>query len=152
MLAASVGALLCDARVLCTHVYGNFVLQHLLEHGEQAHRRRIVHVLSSDLKAVALDRYGGGVLGKALSFGLVEDQRRLAELVLHERGLLSKMACLRSGFAATQRLLRVARCDPQLLASARPELMPRAARIQRTERGRVIIVAASPDVASATDA
>ena len=136
MLADSVGALVCDASALCAYVYGNFVIQHLLEHGEQEHRKRIIQALNRDLKTVALDQFGGNVLDKALSYGPVDEQRRIADLVLCEKGLLGDMALLRSGFAAAQRLIRVARADAKLLAKARSQLAARACEIQETKHGR----------------
>ena len=124
LLATFVDELLCDVDRLCKHVYGNLVVQSLLEHGDQARRRRIVQVLSYDLKSVALHEYASNVLGKVLSYVSVEDQHWLAELVLQENGLLPEMVLLRHGFAATMRLMRVIRDDEQLLAIAKSQLSP----------------------------
>ena len=91
-----------------------------------------------------LDQYGGNVVDKALSYGSVEVQRRLAELVLRERGLLGGMALLRSGFAATQRLIRVVYEDLPLLEKVRSELA--AADIQHRRHDRRFLAAAVTDV------
>ena len=142
MLASHVDDMLCDVQALCKHIYGNFVIQHLLEHGEQKHRKRIIQASNRDLKTVALDQYGGNVVDKALRFAPVEVQRRLADLVLRERGLLGGMALLRSGFAATQRLIRVVREDGQMLEKVRSEL---AAADMHRRHGRRFFAAAVTD-------
>ena len=144
LLATSVDALLADAWDLCRHVYGNFVIQHLLEHGEQAHRRIIIDVLCSDLKTVALDPFACNVLDKGLSYGSVDDQQRIASIVLRE-GALSKMARLRNGFAASQRLMLVARGDCQLRPMAEGQLADAVAEISLTRHGRALLASVLPD-------
>ena len=146
LLATSVDALLADAWDLCRHVYGNFVIQHVLEHGEQAHRRIIIDVLCSDLKTVALDPYACNVLDKGLSYGSVEDQQRIANVVLREGAMLSKMARLRNGFAATQRLMLVVRGDRQLQPMAEAQLADAVAEISLARHGRALLAAVLPDL------
>ena len=148
MVASLVDDMLCDAQALCKHAYGNFVMQHLLEHGESGRRLLITHVLSADLESMALDKHGGAVLDKALTFGPIEEQRRLADLVLRDRGLLAEMILLRSGFAAARRLILVVHADTQLLTKARSELA--SAEIQRSKHGRRL--AALPDIPPKPDA
>jgi hypothetical protein len=132
-----------EALHLCRHVYGNFVIQHVLEHGEQTQKRRIIDVLCSDLAGVALDQHACSVLDKALSYGSPSDQLLLAEQVISERGLLAAMATMRGGFAATQRLFRVV--EGRLLEEARSQLASQAQEIQRTKHGRALIGAVLPD-------
>jgi hypothetical protein len=80
LLVTSVGALLSDVCFFfCRHVYGDCVIHHLLEHGAQAHRRRVINVLYSDPRTFALHTCAGHVLDKALSYGPVEDQRKCAK-------------------------------------------------------------------------
>lgn len=142
-LAGFLTEVLEDALELCRHVYGNFVMQHVLEHGEQAHRRRIIDVLCSDLSGAALDQHACSVLDKALSYGAIEDQQQLAEQVLKEPGLLAAMANMRGGFAATQRLFKVV--EGPLLDEARTQLVSQAQEIQRTKHGRALICTVLPD-------
>ena len=134
-------ALLADAWDLCRHVYGNFVIQHLLEHGQRAHRRLIIHLLCGDPTTAALDPFACNVLDKGLSYGSVEDQQRIANVVLREGALLSKMARLRTGFAATQRLMLVARGDCQLRPMAEAQLADAVAEISFARHGRALLAA-----------
>jgi len=142
-LALFIGEVLEEALHLCRHVYGNFVMQHVLEHGEQTQKKRIIDVLCSDLAGVALDQHACSVLDKALSYGSPSDQLLLAEQVINERGLLAAMATMRGGFAATQRLFRVV--GGRLLEEARSQLASQAQDIQRTKHGRALIGAVLPD-------
>jgi hypothetical protein len=60
LLVTSVGALLSDVCFFfCRHVYGDCVIHHLLEHGAQAHRRRVINVLYSDPRTCALHTCAG---------------------------------------------------------------------------------------------
>ena len=146
LLATSVDALLADAWDLCRHVYGNFVIQHLLEHGQQAHRRLIIHLLCGDPTTAALDPFACNVLDKGLSYGSIDDQRRIANVVLRERALLSKMARLRTGFAATQRLMLVVRGDRQLRPMAEAQLAAAVAEISLARHGRALLAAVLPNM------
>ena len=146
LLATSVDALLADAWDLCRHVYGNFVIQHLLEHGQQAHRRLIIHLLCGDPTTAALDPFACNVLDKGLSYASVEDQQRIANVVLREGALLSKMARLRTGFAATQRLMLVVRGDCQMRPMAEAQLADAVAEISLARHGRALIALVLPDL------
>ena len=145
LLATSVDALLADAWDLCRHVYGNFVIQHLLEHGQQAHRRLIIHLLCGDPTTAALDPFACNVLDKGLSYGSVEDQQRIANVVLREGAVLSKMARLRNGFAATQRLMLVVRGDRHLRPMAEAQLADAVAEISLTRHGRALLASVLPE-------
>jgi len=145
-LEVFIDEILDDAPELCRHVYGNFVMQHLMEHGDQAHRRRVIEALREDLVNIALDQHACSVLDKALSYGQIEDQRSLASALLEEHGLLAAMACMRSGFAATQRLFKVVEGDS--LGKAHQELSARALDIQRSKHGRALISAVAPEYLS----
>lgn len=104
---------------LSKHIYGNFVVQHVLEHGELAQRQRIADLLLTDLPGIALDQHACSVLDKALSYGLPQDQARLA-MALLDQELLVGMAKMRGSLAATQRLFRI--LDGSLLLEAKRQL------------------------------
>lgn len=142
-LAFFIGEVLEETLHVSRHVYGNFVMQHVLEHGDQTHKKRVIELLCSDLAGVALDQHACSVLDKALSYGSPNDHLLLAEQIVKEKGLLASMATMRGGFAATQRLFRVIR--GQLLEEARSQLAAQAQEIQRTKHGRALIVAVFPD-------
>merc|ERR1719188_1121689 len=74
--------ILSDLKSLLGHPFGNFVVQHLLEHGDDLCKREIVRNLCQDteeLKTIAGHQYACSVLDKALSYGHVEDQVTLAK-------------------------------------------------------------------------
>eukprot|EP00930_Biecheleria_cincta_P096457 TRINITY_DN88301_c0_g1_i1.p1 TRINITY_DN88301_c0_g1~~TRINITY_DN88301_c0_g1_i1.p1 ORF type:complete len:290 (-),score=43.66 TRINITY_DN88301_c0_g1_i1:569-1417(-) len=143
-LAPMVNEVLKDSQDLCRHVYGNFVMQHLLEHGERNHRRQIVDMILVDVTTTAASQHGCGVLDKALSYASQEDQQRLARRVLEEDGLLAMMANLRGGFAATQRLFKVA--DGQQLEEAREQIRRCATDIARSKHGRALVSMLLPEL------
>lgn len=138
--------MLADTKELSRHMYGNFVMQHLLEHGEPPHRTRIISLLCNDLPGVALDQHGCSVLDKALSYGVLEEQRQLATLVLRTHGLLAEMAKQRGGFAATQRLFKVV--DGDLLEDAKTQLTQQARSILNTKHGKALISVLLPEFAT----
>lgn len=142
-LEAFLAEILEESRELSRHVYGNFVVQHVLEHGEQTHRRHIVDMLMRDLLGAATDQHACSVLDKALSYCSQEDQQRLAQRLLSEEGLLATMANFRGGFAATQRLFKVV--GGKLLDEARSQIKHRASDIIRTKHGRALVATILPD-------
>jgi len=89
------------------HAFATHVMQHIMEHGSQSHKKVIFDALRSDLEKAAMDPHACGVLDKALSFMPVEDQCSLAGDVLTNDGLLARMALSEKPAAA--QLLRVVR-------------------------------------------
>lgn len=142
-LEALVREVLEDAHALCRHAYGNFVMQHLLEHGGPQTRKAIVAVLESDIAEISTHQIACSVLDKALSYADPQDQCRLAQQVLDCHGLVVAMASQRNGFAATQRLLRVA--QGPLLEAAHAQLAAGADKLHRSKHGRALIAAMWPN-------
>jgi len=141
-----VAEILKESFELIKHVYGNFVMQHILEHGLREQRQQIINALLLDLNGAALDQHACSVLDKALSYGNLDDQRKLARALLSEPGLLGSepgllaaMAGSRGGFAATQRLFQVV--EGSDLAEARHQLGLAAADLQKTKHGKALIAA-----------
>jgi len=148
-LAAMVSEMLADAKSLSGHPFANFVMQHLLEHGEQAQRKQLVIAISSsaeDLRWLAAHQYACSVLDKALSYCPVDDQRALAKKVLDISGLLPEMAVQRGGFAATQRLFKVIGDEPSLLAKAKLQLTQRASELVGSKHGRALAAQIYPEL------
>ena len=109
-------------------------------------RDSIIDVVCSDPKTVAVDPFACNVLDKGLSYGSVDDQRRIASIVLRERALLSKMARLRNGFASTQKLMLVVRGDCQLRPMAEAQLTEAVAEISLTRHGSALLAAVLPNM------
>lgn len=104
-LRGFLAGLLGDARELCFHPFGNFVMQHVLEHGTEEQRRVTLQSLRQDLRKAALDEHAVCVLDKALTVMPLADQQILAGELIQEQDLLPLMANLRSGQLAAERLL-----------------------------------------------
>lgn len=97
---------------LCFHTFGNFVVQHILEHGSKDQRDCVVEALRSDLENAALDEHCVCVLDKALTALPLAEQVLLAlELLSLDLAggthLLEAMLASRTGQVAAERLLYV---------------------------------------------
>jgi len=148
-IADLVSSLLANARSLLGHPFGNFIMQHILEHGEKAQQRHLVATIcrtSEDLLWVAKHQHACGVLDKALSYCPIEDQQCLARKALDISGLLPEMALQKGGFMATLRLFTVISDDPELLAKAKRQLTERSQEILSSKHGRPIIARICPEL------
>lgn len=102
--------LLNDARNLCVHPYGNYTVQHILIHGSESQRHRLVHFLKDEVAAMGINFHASAVIGEALRHASRQDARELARALLEEPGLLSQMARTKHGHLATR--LAVQAIDP----------------------------------------
>lgn len=167
-LDAYIEEVLKETKDLLKHPYGNFVLQHILEHGTPSQRRTIIDTLKEKLDEFAMDTHASSVLDKALSYGDIEEQRELSWAIINckvhpqhsqehqrrsmdltnereakigkdETPLLALMAGSRNGFAATQRLFRVAQGDAALTLQAFKQLQMGESVIVGTKHGKALI-------------
>merc|ERR1719203_1658492 len=68
---------LAGAEQLCRHPFGNFVVQHLLEHGTPEQQRALVDMLRADIQRLARHRVASHVVRSALKNASPEDKQRL---------------------------------------------------------------------------
>ena len=101
-----VEALLTDAISTARHPYGNYVMQHLLEHGSNDQRSTLIRMLEQHAPVVAADEYACAVIGKAMARGQRQDQMALARALAKVPETLSFMARTRHGHVAA-RLVRL---------------------------------------------
>jgi len=94
-----------SALQLCTHRYGHYAMQHVLEFGSLAQRRRLCVFLREHVQVLAGDVHGCAVLSKALAGDV--DYLALARAVLAQPGLLVALACTSTGSATVQKLLAI---------------------------------------------
>ena len=94
------------AKELCFDPFGNFVIQHLVEHGSIKHKTIIAKMLSANVKIVANDAHASIVLDKALTYTTFKHD--LAKAILENEGLVVEMA-IKSNHSseAAQRLFEV---------------------------------------------
>jgi hypothetical protein len=95
-----------DGVALCSHPYGNFVLQHMLEHAPPEHRRRLNQLLEQNVHVAETQCYVRAVLSKALAQAEGEELASLVRAILDRPGLLSSMARTRHGHAGVAHILR----------------------------------------------
>lgn len=107
-LAGAVGDILGKVESLSDDHYGNYVIQHLLEHGTEGDRKQIGKAVRSNVARFAGSAFACGVLDKALTYGSWGDQLDIARRVLEQEPLLVMLATSAHGFASTQRLFQVA--------------------------------------------
>jgi len=144
--------ILDDSVAMSKEPFGNFVMQHILEHGNDDHRHSVAVALGADLRDTATHPNACLVLNKVLTYAAHVDQKDLAERVIAIPGLVADMAGLRNGFAATLRLFVLA--TGQLLEAAHLELAADANRIWGTKHGRALLDAvthSSPAADSSDD-
>jgi pumilio RNA-binding family len=116
-VAELVEDIMCDAVGLSTHIYGNYVMQHLFEHGDSAVVERLVVVLVQNLHNMCADSYLGAVLDKAITSALTQGCRHtlIAALVAdHQRMFV--LSCSRWGHNAAKQALLLAETPAKLAA------------------------------------
>lgn len=99
--------LMTDRARLCTHIYGNYVMRHVLEYGPAEARHQLALHIQQHALELGSDEKGCAVLGKALAHTEACDQKAIAQAILAPRGLLAALSCKRHGHVATETLLKV---------------------------------------------
>jgi len=102
-----IGEVLDDARNLCVHQYGNYIMQHILEHGSMDQRRTLATLLLKCLdKRMCSNEYGVAVIGKALQHAPMEERQAIAEALLKDKDRFVRIAMQRHGKVAIMELLK----------------------------------------------
>jgi len=116
--------LMVDVDRLSTHIYGNYVMQHVLEFGPEDQRRSFaVYALDHAVK-LGSDQKGCAVLGKAFMHCSEKDRSEIFRAILRQPGLLATMASNRHGRVAVEAFLKLAstiefyQAHQQLLAAS----------------------------------
>jgi len=137
-----IDSILIEPVQLCTHPYGNYVMQHILEHGSPEHK----HIICGLLEPLAKTLGGGSlqgseyvcaVFGKALCHGSPEDRARLARSVILVPRLLTDIACTRHGHVTAKLVLQAADCEH--LGMAQSQLAAKADFLRQSRYGRFVI-------------
>merc|ERR1712151_213957 len=118
------------------HPYGNYVMQHLLQHSSHAQCRRLERVFEAEIRILGEDTHGSAVLAGALLHGEEAFCKRLAQQILQEPGLVMSMACARHGHVAVLRMLgHLTGAD---LEEGRALLLENHAFLEESRFGRVV--------------
>lgn len=67
-----------DARQLCSHAFGNFVIQRILEHGSPPEKSQFARVVEEDAIFLAMHKVGHRVVRHALKHCSEMDRERIA--------------------------------------------------------------------------
>jgi len=100
--------LLVDALGLSHHQFGHYVMQSVLEHGSQEHRKQLVASLCNDMRHSAQHRWASHVVETALSYCAVEEQRSIAlSLGCLDKDAMVSLALSQYGSFVIKALIRV---------------------------------------------
>eukprot|EP00429_Kryptoperidinium_foliaceum_P071030 CAMPEP_0176057730 /NCGR_PEP_ID=MMETSP0120_2-20121206/28756_1 /TAXON_ID=160619 /ORGANISM="Kryptoperidinium foliaceum, Strain CCMP 1326" /LENGTH=382 /DNA_ID=CAMNT_0017391245 /DNA_START=57 /DNA_END=1205 /DNA_ORIENTATION=- len=109
--APQIDAIVCeiinDSTALSSHPYGNYVVQHVLEHGPPCAKRQLAEHIGRCLPNLRFDGSMGAVVAKALACGEIECRLELARRVLAVPGLIRRMAPTRHGHIAVKLVLQL---------------------------------------------
>mmetsp|Transcript_28457 Transcript_28457/g.45704 ORF Transcript_28457/g.45704 Transcript_28457/m.45704 type:complete len:532 (+) Transcript_28457:63-1658(+) len=92
-----VKCLLADALSLCTHMYGNFVIQRILETPGLHGMERLRETVLANLRLLGTNFYGCAVVGKMLRHSDDAKRLSLARAIINVNGLLAAMGRHRLG-------------------------------------------------------
>merc|ERR1711879_636110 len=133
-------ALLSDAIGLCRHMYGNYVMQHLLIYGSDAHRHKFVSLLARHVHSVTADMTSLVVLNTAFEICDVEQCLTLAQAICNSpRGLLVATAQRRRGHQLVKLVLEALQPGSPELDNARAQLLSAKATLSATRYGRSVL-------------
>lgn len=106
-LCGIVECLFVEASALCMHIYGNYVMQRLLDNSSPTMRSHLFHMIHANLTAMGTNFYGSAVLGKAVQNGNHAEKLLLARAILNVSGLLAAIARYRHGKVIAELVLTV---------------------------------------------
>jgi len=130
---------LADARQLCCHLFGHYVMQAVLEHGQPHQRGRLYHVLTSEGPRLVGHVSACYVLEDALRLGSEEDQQSIGAALLASGGLV-ELAMKQYGSFVVRALLR-SRVAAAFAAAV--QLHNAEAKLQKNRHGRRVLHEAS---------
>lgn len=130
------GELLTEAVTLCTHIFGNYVMQHLLEHGTEAHISSLTQVLIERAAIVSRDPHGNAVLEKCFSHVNAAGKVALANALAMKPDLLFAMGSTRHGNRAAKEALASAELEHRNYACV--TLMEQKAKLRASRYGRAL--------------
>lgn len=135
-LSPLVEELLAEGAVLSGHIYGYYVMQHLLEHGPPDVAARISATLEQNLAFMAPEGYVGAVIGTSLSKSTNTGAHSIAKALLKDPERSAMMACSRWGHSAVKHALQLV--EEPLRNKACTELMTYLGRLCSNRYGRLV--------------
>ena len=114
--------ILREAAALAQDQYGNYVVQHVVQHGEPDHRRTVLATLAGRVATLARHKFASNVVEKCLTYCGAEERQTMIDEMLGETEENEPLqAMMKDQFAnyVVQKLLEV--CD----ANQREQLLGR---------------------------
>jgi len=128
--------MLLDVSELCYHNFGHHVIESVLEHGSDHHRRRVIAALSIDPVGFAKHRNASHLLEKAFSWCSCEDLEGLMPLARPD--VIADLALHQYGCFVAQALMEHSSTDKD---AALPWIAHIAGQLEQTKRGQRFLVA-----------
>jgi len=128
--------MLLDVSELCCHNFGHHVIQSVLEHGSDHHRRQVLAALSTDPLGFAKHRNSSYLLEKALSLCSCEELEGLLQLARPD--VIADLALHQYGCFVGQALMEHPRTDK---AAALRWIAEIAGQLEQTRYGQRFLVA-----------
>merc|ERR1712176_790001 len=129
--------LLAEALLLSKHIYGHFVMQHIIEHGADIQRRHLIIALEQHASVAGSVIHACAVMGTALSLGTSEEQCSLASALLRQEGLIADMSSSRHGNPVVKLLLKLLN-GPEF-DEACCQLSKEASSLNNSRHGRAVL-------------
>eukprot|EP00930_Biecheleria_cincta_P085297 TRINITY_DN74696_c0_g1_i1.p1 TRINITY_DN74696_c0_g1~~TRINITY_DN74696_c0_g1_i1.p1 ORF type:complete len:478 (+),score=106.43 TRINITY_DN74696_c0_g1_i1:57-1490(+) len=107
-----VDELLRVAEDLCCHYFAHHVVQSVLEHGSDKHRKRIAAALLRDPLAYATHKHASYLVERALCCCCQEDKDALLATLSHPK-IIADLVCSQSGCYVARALLQLDEVDSQ---------------------------------------
>jgi len=144
-----VDELLADAMMLCRHAYASYVMQHVFEQGSDTHVQTLMRVIIANAATFGSDSFACAVVYKALVLGEFQDRVELATALLHERGLVVRMARSRRGHLAVKLMLELFEKNSPEWFDLRAQLRGAESSLRTARYGRTVF--GLLDVSSGSD-
>mmetsp|Transcript_17837 Transcript_17837/g.29668 ORF Transcript_17837/g.29668 Transcript_17837/m.29668 type:complete len:493 (+) Transcript_17837:58-1536(+) len=100
-----VSILLPQAYDLCMHMYGNFVMQRIVENGSDSVRQDIFRLLQVHVASLGTNFYGSAVIGTCMRFAGIAGQLTIARALISVDGLLATLERFKHAKAAAHSVL-----------------------------------------------
>jgi len=127
-------AIVTEAPLVSCHAYGNYVVQHILQHTSL--QTAVCEALEEHLNALSSDQYGAAVVSCAMTSATRACRVSLARTILKEPAVLIRLACSRHGHPAAKEVVEI------LEGSERIEAIrifnANQARLLRSRYGRIV--------------
>ena len=82
--------------------YGNYVAQHIIEHGRESDRDKMIEIITSNLVGFATQKFASNVVEKSIQFASADQRQNIiaviAKVRLEERGETTMQRLMRDQY------------------------------------------------------